>query len=510
MKSSKVRTVLSAIILLLQVIAEGLAAMVVVRLNMLPSKYLLLMFAALLLLTALTAGLLFLRGKNPVSLTRQIVGWVLAILIVVGCLLVGKMVVDAYRTLNEVTKPVEQTSVHNMYILVRTDDPAQTVADTADYPFGIIAEYDEEHTQQAILQTQEVTGKPLRVTSFEMISGLADALINKQVDAVFMNGAALTLLTEDEAYQDFLQKVRILETIPLIQLEETEPPTEPSTEPPVVERTITNAPFVVYISGSDTRNKKLKTSRSDVNILAVVKPVSKQVLLLNTPRDYYVANPAGKGKKDKLTHCGLYGPQNSMDALEILYDIEVDYYAQINFTGVETLVDAVGGITVNSTQAFRCGDYRDVQIVKGENHLNGKEALAFARERYNVKGGDNGCGKNQMRVITAIIQKMTTGTTVISKYSSILKSMEGMFRASVSMDEISMLVKMQLDDMASWNIQSFAVTGTGGRETNYSSPGHKAYVMYPNKASVAHASTLVQRVLAGEALTAEDMVVPKK
>ena len=508
MRSSKLRTVLSAIILTLQVASEGLAAMVVLRLNVLPNKYLLLMLAAMLLLTALTAGLLFLRGKNPVSLTRQIVGWVLAILIAVGCLLVGKVATDAYRTLHEVTKPVEQTSVYNMYILVRTDDPAQTVADTADYPFGIIADYDEEHTQQAILQTQEQTGKTLNVTSFEMISGLADAILNKQVDAGFMNGAALSLLTEDEAYEDFLEKVRILQTIPLTQLEETEPPTEPSTEP-VEGSNITNSPFIVYISGSDTRNKKLKISRSDVNILAVVNPVSKQVLLLNTPRDYYVANPAGKGQLDKLTHCGLYGPECSMEALEILYGIKVDYYAQINFTGVETLVDAIGGVTVNSTQAFRCGSNREVQIVKGENYLDGKEALAFARERYNVKGGDNGRGKNQMRVITAIIQKLTTGTTVISNYSSILKSMEGMFRTTVSMDQISMLVKMQLDDMASWNIQSFAATGTGGSEKNYSSPGHKAYVMYPNKASVAHASALVERVLAGEILTAEDMVVSK-
>lgn len=508
MKSSKLRMVLSIIVLALQVASEVLATMVIVRLNVLPDQYLLLLLAALFLLTALTAGLLFLHGKNPVSLTRQIVGWVLAVLIIVGCLLVGKVALDAYRTLHEVTKPVEQTSVYNMYILVRVDDPAQTVADTADYPYGIIADYDEEHTEQAILQTQEVTGTTLRITSYEMISGLANAILEKQVDAAFMNGAALALLTEDEAYEDFLERVRILETIPLVQLEETEPPTEPSTAP-VIEDSITNSPFIVYISGSDTRNKKLRISRSDVNILAVVNPVTKQVLLVNTPRDYYVANPAGKGKLDKLTHCGLYGPECSMEALEILYGIEVDYYAQINFTGVETLVDAIGGITVNSTQAFQCSSARDVQIVKGDNHLNGREALAFARERYKVKGGDNGRGKNQMKVITAIIKKMTTGTTVISNYSSILKSMEGMFRTTVSMEEISALVKMQLGDMASWNVQSYAATGTGGSEKNYSSPGHKAYVMYPNKASVAHASALVARVFAGEILTAEDMVVPK-
>lgn len=504
MKSSKIRTVLSMILLLLQVAAEGLAAMVVLRLNMLPGKYLLAMLAMLILLAALTAGLLFLRGKNPVSLARRIVGWALAVLIICGCLLVAKVASDAYRTLNEVTKPVEQTSLRNMYIFVRTDDPAQTLADTADYPYGIIADYDEEHTQQAIALVEETTGKTLSVTAFEMTAELADAILNGQVDAVLMNGAAATLLTEDEAYEDFMQKVRILHTVPLSQLEETEPVTEPTTQPPV-EKNVTNTPFIVYLSGSDTRNKKLKTSRSDVNILVVVNPVTKQILLLNTPRDYWVANPVGNGKKDKLTHCGLYGPECSMEALGDLYDLKVDYYAQINFTGVETLVDAVGGVTVNSDYAFKTST--GYQFQKGENKLDGAEALAFARERYHVKGGDNGRGKNQMKVITAIIRKMTTGTTVISNYSSILKSLEGMFKTSVSMDEISMLVKMQLEDLASWNIQSYAATGKGGSEKNYSSPGHKAYVMYPDEKSVAHASALVDRVIAGEILTAEDMTV---
>lgn len=507
MKSSKIFTILSVLFVLLQVAAEALAAVVVIRLNMLPDKYLLALLALLILFAALTAGLLFLRGKNPVSLARRIVGWVLAILIACGCLLVAKMATEAYRTLDQVTKPVEQTSVLEMYVLVRADDPAQSLKDTADYGYGIIAEYDEEHTQQAIVLVEAETGKTLSVTAFERTAELADAILNGQADAVFLNGAAVAILIEDEAYADFMEKVRILHAIPLNQLEETEPATEPSTEPVEIERTVTNSPFIVYLSGSDTRSKKLKTSRSDVNILVVVNPVTKQILMINTPRDYWVPNPAGKGKKDKLTHCGLYGPDCSMEALGDLYDLKADYYAQINFKGFEKLVDAVGGITVNADHSFTTdGGYK---IRKGENHLNGEEALAFARERHHVNGGDNGRGKNQMKVIAAIIDKMTTGTTVISKYSSILDGLKGMFKTNVSMDDISLLVKMQLEDMATWNILSYAATGKGGSEKNYSSPGHNAYVMYPNEKSVAHASALVDRVLAGEILTADDMIIPE-
>ena len=503
MKSSKVYTIVSAILLVLQVAAEAFAAAVVIRLNVLPDKFLVALIALLVLLVALTAGLLFLRGKNPVSLARRIVGWVLAILIICACFLVGKFAFDAYRTLDQVTKPAEQTSVLELYVFVRTDDPAQTIKDTADYTYGIISEYDEAHTQQMIAMIEAETGKTVSVLAFETTAALADALLNGQVDAAIMNGAAVALLIEEEAYEDFLEDVRILHAVALNQLKETEPETEPATEPEE-ERTITNSPFVVYLSGSDTRNKKLRTSRSDVNILVIVNPETKQILMINTPRDYWVPNPVGNGARDKLTHCGLYGPQCSMEALGDLYDLKIDYYAQINFTGLETLVDAVGGVTVYSDQSFRAGD---CLIKEGENSLNGKDALSFSRERHNVPGGDNGRGKNQMKVVSALIKKLTTGTTVISNYSSILKSLEGMFKTSVSMDEISQLVKMQLDDMATWNVLTYASTGKGGSEKNYSSPGHRAYVMYPDEKSVAYAADLADRVIAGEILTAADMKV---
>ena len=316
-------------------------------------------------------------------------------------------------------------------------------------------------------------------------------------------------MSEEEEYEDIFEKIRILHGFPLSDLEvtepTTEPPTEPSTEPP---RGITNTPFTVYLSGSDTRSKKLnKKGRNDVNIIAVVNPTTKQILLINTPRDYYVANIAGGNKKDKLTNCSIYGLDNSMKILGKLYGVKIDYYARVNFTGFETLVDAIGGITVTSSYEFRTR--AGYKIHKGENELNGENALGFARERYTVKGGDNGRGKNQMKVITAIVKKMTSGTTIITNYAEILTSMEGMFKTDVPMEDISALVKMQLDDMATWNILSFAATGTGGSARTYSSPGKNAYVMYPNKKSVNHAKKLIDRVMAGEILTSADMKVPK-
>ena len=506
MKANKILNFISAFLLIVQAAVEALFGAVVLQLNMLPDRYVIVLCIGLALLLLLTAGLLFLRGKKPVSLIRRIIGFILVAIILFGCLVGAKMVKDAYDTLHKVTVVPSDIDEEGVCVFVREDDPAQTLEDTASYIYAIIAEHDEELIAKAtdIIETQ--VGKTLAMTLYEDSMLLADALLNKDADAILVNSAVIVALSEEEGYTDILEKLRVLHGFPVEELEETEPTTEPPTEPV---NSITQEPFVVYLTGSDTRSKKLKKSRSDVNILAIVNPKTKQVLLVNTPRDYYVPNPKGKGKLDKLTNCGLYGPENSMKTLSDLYDVSVDYYAQINFEGVKTLVDAIGGVTVKSTQTFTCGESREFQIVKGENHLNGEAALAFARERYHVKGGDNGRGKNQMRVITAIIKKATTGTTIISNYSQILGSMEGMFRTSVPMENVSALVKMQLDDMATWNIKSFAVTGEGGSEKTYSSPGHKSYVMHPHKYMVNHAQTLIEKVISGQILTDADLKVKK-
>ena len=149
-----------------------------------------------------------------------------------------------------------------------------------------------------------------------------------------------------------------------------------------------------------------------MNILAAVNPNTRQVLLINSPRDFYVANPSGDGAMDKLTHCGIYGVGCSMKALGDLYDEKVDYYLQINFEGFKKAIDAMGGITVYSDYSFKA--IQRTKIVKGENYLTGQQALDFARERYTLAGGDNARGKNQMKVIKAVIEKATSGTTILT------------------------------------------------------------------------------------------------
>ena len=506
MKGKKAWNIILLILLGLQAVSQTVCAVMLITLDMLPSVYVVALLLVFGLLLAISALLMFAHGKKPVSAARKVIACLLAFLVIAVCGLVTKIAADAHSTIGAVTNKVS-TTTRNVYVFVLVDDPAQTLADADGYRFGYIENYDAKHTQNAIARLEETFGHAATLQACPGAAEMAEALYEKQLDALIMNGVTVSILIEDSAYEDFVEKVRILETMPFADLESAEP-TEPTEQTePEVEKTVVNAPFIVYVSGSDTRSKKLSVSRSDVNILMVVNPVTKQVLLLNTPRDYYVENPAGDGARDKLTHCGLYGTECSMEALENLYGIQIDYYGQINFTGFETLVDAVGGITVYSDQAFKAGNH---YISAGENQLNGEQALSFARERYRVSDGDRGRGKNQMKVIKAVIQKMTTGTTVISNYSSILNSLEGMFSTSIQMEQISMLVKMQLRDMATWNIQSFSVTGVGGSEKTYSMPGSYAYVMYEDEGYTSYASELIEKVCNGEILTEEDMVYPQK
>ena len=497
MERKKFWLIFRIVALSLQLLASALASFLVIQMNMLPGVYVALMILALVFLWEFSLLFMFIKVKNTVSLWRRIVSCMIALIIVAGCGAVSKLAWDTKTLLQQIGD--DNSDVPSTYVLVLNENAAQSLADTKGYRFGAVENYDTEMVQQMIVAIEAEIQEPADLVYFTQTAEMVDALYNGDVDALIMSGAGISLFVEEDDSQNLLTRVRFLHTLAYESEEKEEPKTE--------EINVTNTPFVFYISGSDTRSKKLGASRSDVNILAVVNPVDKQILLINTPRDYFVANPAGKGALDKLTHCGNHGVENSVEAMEILYDTTISHYAKINFYGFKALIDAIDGITVVSDQAFTT--FEGIYIKKGEINLNGEEALAFARERYHISGGDDSRGKNQMRVIQAVVDKMTHSATLISNYGEILKSLEGMFVTSLSTEEMGDLVKMQLSDMATWDMQSFAVTGAGAMKETYSVPGQNLSVKIPDEHVVAYAKTLIQRVLDGEVLESADMTVPQ-
>ena len=276
---------------------------------------------------------------------------------------------------------------------------------------------------------------------------------------------------------------------------------------------ITKEPFVIYLSGVDTRGELTEKARSDVNILAVVNPQTKQVALINTPRDYYV-DLAGTNSKDKLTHAGLYGVETSMATLGNLYGVNVDQYLRINFAGFISIIDAVGGVDVYSDQAFTSvgspGYYDPTTFAEGWNHLDGKSALAFARERHAFASGDIQRGINQMKVIDAMMNKIKSPTVLMS-FSKLMDAVSDCFVTSLSQEQISALVRMQLASLSDWDIQSYTVTGTGGKSSQcYSAKGQSLYVMKPDENSVNQAKELIASVLGGDGTVSDTQQTPEK
>ena len=263
---------------------------------------------------------------------------------------------------------------------------------------------------------------------------------------------------------------------------------------------VAEEPFTIYVSGNDSYGEvTLEEGRSDVNILLTVNPNTRQILMTTTPRDYYVELPFGEGCWDKLTHAGNYGIDCSMQTLERLYDVEIDYYLRVNFSGFESIVDALGGVEVYSDYAFtslHSGYYFDV----GYNSVDGAEALAFVRERYAFEEGDVQRGKNQMAMIRAIMDKATS-PAVISGYLSLMDSVSDSFITNMPKGSISDLVKMQLNEGGSWNIVSNSVNGYVSEAYTYSDSSQLLSVMMQDEASVQYASELIEKCENGEVLS---------
>ncbi len=500
-KAAKAWKVVSWILLALLVTAEGLLLFQIYKLNMLPLKYFVPMIVVTLLIDIPIAIMMFPRTgrwQKPQGNGKRITAYVLAVLISAGCLFGWRMVAKGHQTINEITTAPTVAARVGVYVLAT--DKAEKIEDAASYPFAITGLLDRENTEAAIGGMETQLGGKLNVQEYKTLDEMAEALYSGKAKAMILNVAYAGIYNDNEKYSDFHDKTKLIYTYDVMKVEK---PTEPTAAPTVhpdqpTEPTkgVTEQPFTVYLSGSDTRSTTLtnSVSRSDVNIIAVVNPATKQILLVNTPRDYYVKNPA-YGFLDKLTHCGLDGMENSMEALSGLYGVDIDYNAQINFTGFEKLIDAIGGIDIYSEK----GD--GVHLSTGNTHMNGAQALEFARDRYSYADGDHARGRHQMQVITAVVEKLSS-SKVITNYSQILDTLQGMFVTSIPGNTISELIKMQLADMASWDIHSYAVTGTGGTDQTLNG---RAYVMYPDKTTVDRASKLMEKVISGEKVTDEDV-----
>lgn len=467
------------------------------RLNMLPMKYFAVAVAFVLIVAAVTAFLTRFKAGGIISIVMSV--------LFIGVYGYGAYMVNhASDTLDKVTGiEVQENTVA---VFVKADSKISSAEDLTGKKIAVNTTFDKEHTDELVENLQKKINSALNLKEYASPVETVDALLSGDVDAFVLSESYISILTDLEGYEDIESRIKIVYEYRYTNKVVIDEPSGGSNENQQggtgeagynTEYTTLDTSnfdpdaFVVYISGSDTRSNVLDVSRSDVNILAFVNPNKREVLLVNTPRDYFVPLPISDGVCDKLTHAGIYGVEVSMGALGMLYGITPKYYAQVNFVGFEKLIDALGGVSVYSEYAF--SNY-GVNVVEGYNTFNGSQALAFVRERYQLPGGDRQRGKNQMAVIQAVIAKAAS-PAILTNYTGIMNSMTGTFATNVSTDFISSLVKKQLDEGGTWTVNTYAVDGTGMYSSCYSMPTSSVYVMVPNADTVNAAIERIQAVM---------------
>lgn len=485
--------VITIIVIMLSVVFMGLLAMT----KMIPTIYMLIIGIVL----AVLAAIIWLLVWRTRYMGRFIGGTIFAV-ILVAILGFGGFYINKTRTaisdISSVTTEVTQIAVY-----VKSDDAADSVEATKGYNYGILSSLDRENTDGAVEHLKSEFGTDVQTTEYAGLTELADGLLNGEVNAMLMNSAYLSVYEDMDGYTDFGTKVKEVGTVDVeteIQAAAEEAPVEP----------ITTANggkvYTIYLSGIDTRGEMTAKSRSDVNIIATVNTDTHEILLVSTPRDYYVPLSISNGAPDKLTHAGIYGIDVCMDTLGMLYDIDINYYFRINFGGFVKVIDALGGITVDSDFDFDSKNILGYHFNKGENYVNGEQALVFARERYAFQEGDRQRGKNQMAVIRGVVKKALS-PEILTSYSSILSSLDGCFGTNITYEEIAQILQQQLSNGGDWTIVSYSVDGTGATEKPYSM-SQKAYVMVPNYDTVDKAKSLMEKVRNGEVVTQEEADAP--
>lgn len=485
--------VITIIVIMLSVVFMGLLAMT----KMVPTIYMLIIGIVL----AVIAAIIWLLVWHTRYTGRFIGGTVLAV-IMIAILAFGGFYINKTRSaISNISG--ETTEVTQMAVYVKSDDAADSVEATAGYTYGILSSLDRENTDGAVAHLNSEFGTEIQTKEYAGLTELADGILNGEVNAMLLNSGYLSVYEDMDGYTDFSTKIKEVGTVDVestIQSAEESAPIEP----------ITTANggkvYTIYLSGIDTRGEMTAKSRSDVNIIATVNTDTHEILLVSTPRDYFVPLSISGGAPDKLTHAGIYGIDVCMDTLGMLYDIDINYYFRINFGGFVKVIDALGGITVNSDYDFDSKNILGYHFNKGENYVNGEQALIFARERYAFQEGDRQRGKNQMEVIRGVVKKALS-PEILTSYSSILSSLDGCFGTNITYEEIAQILQQQLTNGGDWTIVSYSVNGTGATEKPYSM-SQKAYVMVPDYSTVDKAKSLMEKVRNGEVVTQEEADAP--
>jgi len=477
-KKKKINTIskIFAVVLLICVIVTlGM----ILFLNVLPMKKLLLVITISLLITYILCLFLFKKNiKIGIKIPSIVISGILSIFCIIICYYIG-VTFNFMGKVNSFNKTYAE-----YYVVVKNDSAYAKIEDLKDKSIGV---YNEETKTYNDALDKLNSAVQIKTSNKISIDDLKSNLLNDGVDAILLSNTAKDQIEADD--DKFESEIKIVYTIK-VEVESI------AVEANKVD--VTKDVFTVYISGIDTYGEIALTSRSDVNMLVTVNPNTNQVLLTSIPRDYYVQLHGTTGYKDKLTHAGIYGVNMSIETIKDFMGIDINYYIKVNFDSLIKVVDEIGGIDVYSDTTFVPWTNQSITIHKGMVHMNGAMALAFARERHAYEEGDRHRVQNQQDVLTAIINKITSTPSLMTKYSSLLNSISSSIDTNIDMNSITDLIRVQLDKNPSWTIKKYSLNGSDSSGYTYSMGAQLLYVMQPDQSTVTTGASYINGMVAGK------------
>ncbi len=492
---------------ILLLIGFGLLIYQVVKMNFVPSRLMIPVSMALALVALIFVFLInFFTNHIPSKIFLSLL--VICLVFVSG---MGNYYV--YKTSHMIKKvTTNEGKVKNIVsVIALTNSNIQDITDlSTSNKVAVLKSIDTYGTKKSIkdvckqFDVEKKSELPFTIDSANSVQEAVNSLYNEDVDAIIINETYRTNIKEIESFSDFDENTKVIY--------QTVYYTEAKNDALAVSD-ITNEPFSILISGNDTYGDVGELSRSDVNMVVTINPLTSTVLLTSIPRDTYMPTYCDAtetcviGAMDKITHTGIYGINTTQRTVENFLDMEINYTFRANFSSVIDIVDALGGVDIYVEEGMAVStfyaDHTLEGVTEGWNHLDGKRALAYARERHAYLDGDNQRVRNQQQVLMAIFEKATS-TDIITKYASLLDALSKAFETNLTTNEITNLIKFQIQAMPEWKFESYQITGYGDM-LNCAALGSEASVTVPYDESIRIAQEKIRAVLDGKSSdTVED------
>lgn len=490
-EQNKVLRGIGIVLSILLVVASFYLLYQLIKINVLPTKLLFLITIVFVLLDAIFALLLCYYTRAIVS---KIICVVITLVLVFGSCMGGYYISKTGSLLTNITN-VTKHAKNTVSVVVKQSSDIKNKSQLNGLSVGILRTIGTQGSSKALKELSK-DGIVMNQSEYDSLSAMLEAFYNGEVDSIIINESSRSQILDMESYADFDNNTRVVYQTSY-KVENTDKANAVSD--------ITSKPFNVLISGSDTRGGFDENGRSDVIMVATINPKTSTILLTSVPRDFYVttacdaADGCMQGALDKITHTGIHGTNTTKRTVEQLLGIEINYTFKVGFDAVTELVDAVGGVDVTVAPGYAVNNFNSLSgfsVHEGVNHLNGEQALAFARERYAYTEGDRQRTKNQQLVLMGIVDKITS-PSIVQNYSSIMDAMSNTFSTTMSSSEISDLIKYQINNNPKWKMEQYMVDGTGDT-LMCAELGDAANVMVPDQSTVKMAKDKINAVLAGK------------